>query len=48
MNLNTVLIPIYWEQLEPKEGIFNFDLLDAALKNTRANKMKLVLLWFGY
>ncbi len=47
MNLNTVLVPIYWELMEPKEGQFNFDLLDAALKNARASKMKLVLLWFG-
>jgi hypothetical protein len=47
MNLNTVLVPIYWEQLEPKEGVFNFELLDTALKNARAHKMKLVLLWFG-
>lgn len=47
MNLNTVLVPIYWEQLEPKEGVFNFELLDTALKNARASHMKLVLLWFG-
>ncbi|WP_229837589.1 GH35 family beta-galactosidase [Cellvibrio zantedeschiae] len=47
MNLNTVLVPIYWELMEPKEGEFNFDLLDTALKNARANRMKLVLLWFG-
>lgn len=47
MNLNTVLVPIYWELMEPKEGQFNFELLDTALKNARANHMKLVLLWFG-
>jgi len=47
MNLNTVLVPVYWEQMEPKEGVFNFDLLDTAIKNARAHKMKLVLLWFG-
>lgn len=47
MNINTVLMPVYWEQLEPKEGVFNFELLDTALKNARANQMKLVLLWFG-
>lgn len=47
MNLNTVLVPVYWEQMEPKEGVFNFELLDAALKNARAHNMKLVLLWFG-
>lgn len=47
LNLNTVLVPIYWEQLEQKEGVFDYSLLDTALKNARAHKMKLVLLWFG-
>lgn len=47
MNLNTVLVPVYWELMEPEEGKFNFDLVDTALKNARATKMKLVLLWFG-
>lgn len=47
MSLNTVLVPVYWELMEPQEGKFNFDLVDAAIKNARATNMKLVLLWFG-
>jgi beta-galactosidase GanA len=47
MNLNTVLVPVYWELMEPQEGKFNFDLVDTALKNARATNMKLVFLWFG-
>ena len=47
MNLNTVIAPVYWELIEPTEGLFDFSLVDSLIKNARLNKMKLVLLWFG-
>lgn len=47
LNLNTVLAPVYWELIEPSEGRFNFATVDSLLADARANKMKLVLLWFG-
>lgn len=47
LQLNTVLVPVYWELMEPQEGKFNFDLVDAAIKHARASNMKLVFLWFG-
>jgi beta-galactosidase GanA len=47
MNLNTVIVPVYWELIEPAEGKFDFASVDTLLKNARLNKMKLVLLWFG-
>ena len=47
MNLNTLIAPVYWELLEPKEDIFDFKLVDELIKNARINHMKLVLLWFG-
>ncbi|MFL9485220.1 DUF5597 domain-containing protein [Chitinophagaceae bacterium LWZ2-11] len=47
MHLNTVLTPVYWELMEPIENKFDFTLLDTAIKNARANNIKLVLLWFG-
>lgn len=47
LNLNTVLVPVYWELIEPSEGKFNFATVDSLLVDARANRMKLVLLWFG-
>jgi len=47
MNLNTILAPVYWEIIEPKEGEFDFELLDKLIEETRNNDMKLVILWFG-
>lgn len=46
-NLNTVLAGVSWEQMEPKEGQFDFTLVDGLIDQARANKMHLVLLWFG-
>ena len=47
MNLNTVLIPVYWEQLEPTEGKFDFSLIDGLIQDARKYKLRLVPLWFG-
>ena len=47
LHVNTVLMPVAWEQTEPTEGHFNFSLLDHWIDVARANRMHLVLLWFG-
>ncbi|MDP9079189.1 MAG: DUF5597 domain-containing protein [Bacteroidota bacterium] len=47
MHLNTLVSPVYWEALEPREGVFDFKLVDELIKNARINHLKLVLLWFG-
>ena len=47
LNLNTVLAPVSWEQLEPVEGRFEFALVDGLVGQARRQGMKLVLLWFG-
>ena len=47
MGLNTVLMPVYWELMEPTEGQCDFTLLDEALSTARSNDLRLVLLWFG-
>lgn len=47
MNLNTVLVPAYWDLIEPEEGKFVFTLPDAVLNEARKNGLKVVFLWFG-
>jgi beta-galactosidase GanA len=47
MQLNTVLLPVYWELIEPKENQFDFILIDSLIANAHANDLHLVLLWFG-
>ena len=46
-ELNTVLAPVQWDQVEPEEGRYDFTVLDGMLKQARANDMRLILLWFG-
>lgn len=47
MHLNTVLMPVYWELLEPREGEFDFTLVDDLIDAARDHDLKLVILWFG-
>lgn len=47
MNMNTLLIPIYWELLEPEEGKFDYTLIDDLIFEARKQNYKLVFLWFG-
>ncbi len=44
---NFLLVPVYWECLEPEEGAFDFTLVDGLLHQAEENGYKLGLLWFG-
>ncbi|HEU4386836.1 MAG TPA: DUF5597 domain-containing protein [Blastocatellia bacterium] len=47
LNLNTVLVPVYWELIEPAEGRFDFSLVDGLIQDARKHQLRLVPLWFA-
>ena len=47
LGLNTVLVPVYWEFLEPSEGLMDFTLVDRTIDVARQQGLKIVPLWFG-
>ena len=47
LHMNTLIVPIYWDRVEPKKDHFCFELLDGILEQARERGMHLILLWFG-
>ena len=47
MHANTVEAPVYWEQIEPIKGAFDFANVDLLINQAREHHFHLVLLWFG-
>ncbi len=47
LGLNTVLVPAYWELMEPVEGQYDFTLIDRTIDCARENELKVIFLWFG-
>ena len=47
LHANTLEVPIYWEQVEPQPGQFDFSLIDTLLRQSRQHGAHLVLLWFA-
>jgi hypothetical protein len=47
MGANTAEVPVYWEQVEPDEGRFDFGMVDALLEGAGKHDLRLVLLWFA-
>jgi hypothetical protein len=46
-HVNTVLVPVSWEIIEPEEGKLDFSLVDGLIKDARDNNLRVGLLWFG-
>jgi len=46
-NGNTVCLAIFWDQLEPEEGKFDFSSIDTMIRLARQYELKLIFLWFA-
>ncbi len=44
---NTLEAPVYWEQIEPLEGRFDFTSVDELFEACKDNNLKLIILWFA-
>jgi len=47
LHANTVEAPVYWEQIEPQPGKFDWDHVDLLVKGAHEHNLHAVLLWFG-
>ena len=47
LGMNTLLLPVTWEMIEPEEGSFDFSVPQALIDQARERAMKIVFLWFG-
>jgi hypothetical protein len=47
LHLNTVLLALGWDWIEPQEGHFDFSLVDGLIEAARRNDQRIVFLWFG-
>jgi hypothetical protein len=47
LHVNTLEIPIYWEQFEPRPGHYDYSVMDTIIRGARDHDLRLVLLWFA-
>lgn len=47
MHMNTVVMALAWECVEPRQGEFDFALIKGLIDQARKEDKKIVLLWFG-
>lgn len=47
LRCNALAVPVTWELCEPREGVFDWSLVDGMLALARQFDMRIVPLWFG-
>jgi len=47
LGMNSLLLPVTWEMVEPEEGAFDFRIVEELIDQARRYGMKIGFLWFG-
>jgi hypothetical protein len=47
MDANMIQFPVYWDEIEPQQGRFEFGAFDQILRSARTAGLRVVPLWFG-
>lgn len=47
LHMNSVIVPVCWELIEEKEGVYSFERVDSLILQARREGMKLIFIWFG-
>lgn len=47
MGCNTATLPLYWGEVEPEPGRYDWRMLDHRLAKAREHGLRLVLMWYG-
>ena len=47
LHANTLVAPVYWEQMEARQGHFDFSNVDQIVQGARKHDLQVILLWFG-
>jgi beta-galactosidase GanA len=47
LNCNTVIATVSWELFEPKEGQYDYYLIDGLIEKAREHNLHLVIIWFA-
>ena len=47
LHMNSVIAPVYWEMIEPEEGMYDLSSVKSLICQAREEGLKLIFLWFG-
>lgn len=47
LGMNSLLLPVSWEMIEPEEGKFDFRIVDRLIDQARRKDKRIGFLWFG-